>query len=96
MHAPAQNRVETFFEKNLMAILLAAGSAYAGFVTGQAGSATEMSAIRGSIADLTTKVAALQSTSSARVPALSCMARTIDRVADKAGVEPRCEMGVSQ
>lgn len=82
-------RVLAFLDRHLLAILLMGCTAYGGYATAQAG-------VRANYDALNARVTALEKTSTHRFPVMQCTVRTLDKLTDKTGISPPCQLEDSE
>lgn len=87
---------QTFLQKNLMGIITAACMGYAGFITGQVTTNERLTTIERDADALGRRVDGLRSQVGSRSRPLACAVRTIDRLADKARIDPPCTLEVPE
>lgn len=70
----------------VLAMIAAAFSAYAGYLTGQA-------TMRSEIASLRDRVVRVEAVQARRNDFVGCSTRILDRLTDKTGIAPPCQIG---
>lgn len=88
--------IEGFLQRNLWAILAGLSMAYSGYVTGQATTTNRIDNLERDNSRLEARFGALENRVDARVPGLSCMVRTMDRILEKTGTARPCDQEVSE